>query len=133
MIAEIKKAEAGTHRENIEVNVQTYRGKRFADVRVYYMDKAGDWRPTKKGIALTENVIDDVIEALTKAKAELIRQRTPRKVISGWKGIADFLGLRGHELRKAIIDGLPIRNDGRVWWQYESELLRIREEWQTKA
>jgi hypothetical protein len=38
---------------------------------VYWQDKDGEWEPGKKGIALNEETIDEVIEALQRARDEL--------------------------------------------------------------
>ncbi len=128
LIAEIPKNSNG---EVIKVNIQTFRGKRLADCRVYYMDKAGTWKPTRKGLAVTLETVDALIEALTRAKVELLRN--PSKIIAGWGHLASFLGINHQTLRSSIISGLPIRHDGRVWWAYESELLKIKDEWQART
>ena len=44
---------------------------------MYWQDGEGEWRPSKKGIALNEDTIDEVIEALKKARTQLINQINP--------------------------------------------------------
>jgi hypothetical protein len=39
--------------EHIRLVLQEYKGKRLIDLRIYYQDDAGEWLPTKKGMALT--------------------------------------------------------------------------------
>jgi hypothetical protein len=57
--------------EKIRVCINEYRNSMFVDCRVYYQDDKGEWKPTKKGIALNTSTIDGVIEALQKAKEQL--------------------------------------------------------------
>ena len=66
-IAEIEK----NAKEKIRVSIEEYKGHKFVDCRVYFQDEAGEWRPTKKGIALNDDTIDKVIEALQKASKKL--------------------------------------------------------------
>ncbi len=67
IIAEIEK----NQKEHIRVSIEAYRGTTFIDCRVYFEDEAGEWRPTKKGIALNGDCIGEVIEALQKAGKKL--------------------------------------------------------------
>jgi hypothetical protein len=66
-IAEIEK----NAKEKIRVSIEEYKGHRFVDCRVYFQNEAGDWRPTKKGIALNDECIDPVISAPQKASKKL--------------------------------------------------------------
>ena len=67
LIAEIEKKK----RERIRVSIEEYMGSTFIDCRVYFQDESGQWHPTKKGIALAEECIGEVIDALEKARSEL--------------------------------------------------------------
>ena len=67
LIAEIEKKK----RERIRVSIEEYMGSTFIDCRVYFQDESGQWRPTKKGIALAEGCPGEVIDALEKARSEL--------------------------------------------------------------
>lgn len=53
-------------KEKIKVSLEEYRGHRLCDCRVYW-DDGGTWRPSKKGIALSDENIDEVIELLKRA------------------------------------------------------------------
>jgi len=66
-IAEIEK----NMKERIRVSIEEYRGHKFVDCRVYWQDEQGEWRPSKKGIALNDECIDPVIQALQKASKAL--------------------------------------------------------------
>ena len=69
LITEIQK----NVKERIRVSIEEYRGTRFIDCRVYFEDEDGEWKPTKKGIALNGDCIDEVIEAMQKASKTLER------------------------------------------------------------
>ncbi len=73
-IAEVQK----NAKERIRISLTEYHGHQFIDCRVYYEDGEGKWRPTKKGIALNEDTIDEVIEALQKGSAALEDALSPR-------------------------------------------------------
>jgi hypothetical protein len=38
--------------EKIVFGVTEFKGKTYADVRIYYEDDEGEWKPTKKGITV---------------------------------------------------------------------------------
>jgi len=67
LIAEFEK----NLKEKIRVSIEEYRNSRFADLRVYWENEQGEWRPSKKGIALNCQCIAQVIEALQKARKKL--------------------------------------------------------------
>lgn len=67
MIADIEK----NTREHVRVTIAEYHGHKFIDCRVYYRDEAGEWQPTRKGIALNADTISKVITALQKGKDAL--------------------------------------------------------------
>lgn len=62
LIGEIQKNST----ERIRVSIEEYKGYSFLDVRVYYEDDQGEWRPTKKGIAVPPDKVRDLIELLRK-------------------------------------------------------------------
>ena len=58
---EIKK----NSQEIIRIENKEYKGNKFLDCRVYFLDKeTQEYRPTKKGISFNHNVAKEVIEAL---------------------------------------------------------------------
>jgi hypothetical protein len=67
LIGEVEK----NTRELIRVTIEKFKGHRFIDLRVYYLDSEGTGRPTQKGIALTESIIDEVMELLTRGREAL--------------------------------------------------------------
>ncbi|MGA2106814.1 MAG: transcriptional coactivator p15/PC4 family protein [Syntrophorhabdales bacterium] len=75
MIGEIEK----NAKEKIRVSIEEYKGHKYVDCRVYFQDEAREWHPTKKGIALNPDIIDEVIEALQKASEKLETMLAPKK------------------------------------------------------
>ena len=67
LIAEIGK----NTKERIRISIEQYRGSRFIDCRVYFECEDGEWRPTKKGIALNGESVGQGVDALDKAGTKL--------------------------------------------------------------
>ena len=60
----------------IVVQRKEFKGHDLVDVRIFYAADADDemeieWRPTKKGIAINVEQLDDVIEGLQKIRGDL--------------------------------------------------------------
>jgi len=55
-------------KEKILISINEYEGHKYIDLRVYYEDiKSSEYKPTKKGIALSKKNINEIITLLTKA------------------------------------------------------------------
>jgi hypothetical protein len=67
MIGEISKNST----EKIRVTISEYKGYTFLDVRVYYEDDQGEWKPTKKGITVSNENVEPLIKLLTEGKKKL--------------------------------------------------------------
>jgi hypothetical protein len=64
LITQIKKNSSEVYR----IFEKEYEGYKFIDVRIYYMDKAtGEYKPTKKGISIMPNNVEEVINGILKA------------------------------------------------------------------
>ena len=50
--------------EKIMVSLSEYKGFTFVDIRVHYEDGTGEWKPTKKGVTITPDKIDELVELL---------------------------------------------------------------------
>jgi hypothetical protein len=50
--------------EVIRVSLTEYRGRKLVDMRVYYSDDEGQYRPTKKGVSLAVERYTDFKRAL---------------------------------------------------------------------
>lgn len=58
--------------EQVRAKVQVYRGRVNFDLRVYYMDELGEWRPTKKGFNL-HGALAPELEAMAAKVAAAVR------------------------------------------------------------
>ena len=67
LIGEIQKNST----EKIRVSIESYKGHEFIDVRVYYEDDTGEWRPTKKGIAIPTDKAEELLALIKKAYGEI--------------------------------------------------------------
>ena len=56
--------------EEVRATVRAYRGRQYMDMRIYYLDDAGEYKPTKKGINLSVDLLPELtrmVDALAKA------------------------------------------------------------------
>lgn len=71
VVAEIEKNEA----ETIRVALTTFKGKVGCDIRVYAVYRStGQLGPTKAGLRVRPDLLEPLIEALTKARAAIAEQ-----------------------------------------------------------
>ena len=52
--------------ERVRVALNEFSGKMLLDIRTYFQAEDGDWRPTKKGVSLGADKLDELKESLTK-------------------------------------------------------------------
>ncbi len=58
--------------QKIRVASETYKGHDFIDIRVYYQNEdEDDYKPSKKGIAISPDKIEELIALLKKAQKPL--------------------------------------------------------------
>ena len=55
----------------IHIRISEFRDRDYLDIRNYYEDDAGEWKPTRKGIAVPVEFYDELMDALAAAKAEI--------------------------------------------------------------
>ena len=51
--------------EKIVFSLSEFKGKNYADIRVYYEDDEGEWKPTKKGITVALDRFSEFKEHLS--------------------------------------------------------------------
>ncbi len=54
--------------ERLRIEASNYKGSDFISVRIYYLADNGEWRPTKKGITVKPEKVDELIGFLSDAK-----------------------------------------------------------------
>jgi len=65
----IRDIEKGT--DLVRVELSEFKGNQYIGARIYYMDDKGDWKPTRKGITLTPELMEQVRDALSEALEEV--------------------------------------------------------------
>jgi len=60
--------------EVLRVSLENFKGRDYIDLRIYYQDDNGEWKPTKKGVTVAPDKLDDVIGFFNKAKEELAKK-----------------------------------------------------------
>ena len=53
--------------EIIRVEISEYKGKSYLNLRVWYTDKEGEFKPTQKGIAIPPELYEEVKQAVIEA------------------------------------------------------------------
>ncbi len=66
-VGEIERSET----EVLRVSTEEFKGRKYLDVRVYFANDEGEWKPTKKGITVQPDKIDLFIDLIKKAKESL--------------------------------------------------------------
>lgn len=57
--------------EEVRAGIKEFKGRRYLDLRIYYMDDKGEWKPTKKGISLNTDYMNDLKQAVEALEKEL--------------------------------------------------------------
>lgn len=52
--------------EQVQVSLNTFKGKTYVDLRIYYKASDGEYRPTKKGITVSPELLPELGEAIRK-------------------------------------------------------------------
>jgi len=65
--------------EEVRVSLTNYRGYDLVDIRVFFQDEQGEWRPTKRGVSLSIDSVAELREAIVKAEEMLSELPATRK------------------------------------------------------
>jgi hypothetical protein len=57
--------------EEVRISLTSYRGHDLVDIRVFYQDEQGEWRPTKRGVSLSVDSFAELRDAVVKAEEML--------------------------------------------------------------
>ena len=50
--------------EQVRLSVNEYKGKKYIDIRTYFEADDGDYKPTKKGVALSVDLYNELKEGI---------------------------------------------------------------------
>jgi hypothetical protein len=57
--------------EQIHLAVRQYEGREYADLRLFFKDDAGEWKPTRKGLSVSPRLWPAFREGLAELESEL--------------------------------------------------------------
>jgi hypothetical protein len=57
--------------EEVRVSLTSYRGHDLVDIRVFFQDEQGEWRPTKRGVSLSVDSFAELRQAIASAEEML--------------------------------------------------------------
>lgn len=57
--------------EEVRAGIKEFKGRRYIDLRIYYMDDQGEWKPTRKGISLSTDFMPELKDAVSQIEAAL--------------------------------------------------------------
>jgi hypothetical protein len=57
--------------EEIRVSISTFKGRKYLDIRVFYQGDDGEYKPSKKGVALSPELLPELETAIQKLKEAL--------------------------------------------------------------
>lgn len=57
--------------EEVRISLTSYHGYDLVDIRVYYQDDHGEWRPTKRGVSLSIDAFAELRDAIVKTEEML--------------------------------------------------------------
>lgn len=60
--------------EKVVFSLSEFKGKKYADIRVYYEDDEGEWKPTRKGVALALERWEEFKDNLKELEEYLVAQ-----------------------------------------------------------
>ena len=55
----------------IHIRLSKFRDRDYLDIRNFYETDEGEWKPTRKGIAIPVDLYDELMAGLGEAKAEI--------------------------------------------------------------
>ena len=55
--------------QKVVVQLREFKGKKLIDLRVFYLNEGGSWRPTPKGISLRPELIGELKRGVDKLEA----------------------------------------------------------------
>lgn len=57
--------------EEVRASIKEFKGRNYIDLRIYYMDDNGDWKPTRKGVSLATDFMEELKNAVASLEKAL--------------------------------------------------------------
>jgi hypothetical protein len=53
--------------EVLRISAEEYKGRKYIDIRIYFENSEGEWKPTKKGVTIQPDKAEEFLELIKKA------------------------------------------------------------------
>jgi hypothetical protein len=63
VIGDIERSET----EVLRISAEEYKGRKYVDIRIYFANDDGEWKPTKKGVTIQPDKVDTFLDLIKKA------------------------------------------------------------------
>jgi hypothetical protein len=57
--------------EILRISAEEFKGRKYVDIRVYFENDEGEWKPTKKGVTIQPDKIEEFVDLIKKAGKSL--------------------------------------------------------------
>lgn len=64
------------HSQMIRISENEFHGIRYVDIRQYYLDDDGEWKPTRRGVTFPPDLIGEAINGLRKLSENPSQEET---------------------------------------------------------
>ena len=54
--------------EKVRFSLNSFKGHEYADLRIFYETDEGEWRPTKKGLTVSIELVEELYEGIRKLR-----------------------------------------------------------------
>jgi len=61
--------------EQVQISLTEFKGQDFVDIRAFYRSESGDFKPTRKGLTISVELLPNLLEGL-----EMVRRETLEEV-----------------------------------------------------
>jgi hypothetical protein len=63
VIGDIERSET----EVLRISAEEYKGRKYVDIRIYFANDDGEWKPTKKGVTIQPDKVEAFLDLIKKA------------------------------------------------------------------
>ena len=57
--------------EKVCFSVSEFKGSEYVNIRIYFEADDGEWRPTKKGITVSTELVDELYQGISKLRVKV--------------------------------------------------------------
>jgi hypothetical protein len=68
--------------ESVRLSVSRYRGRKYLDIRTWYQNPSGEWKPTRKGVKIKESELNRLRSAIDLAEGLSLEQPPPQQEVT---------------------------------------------------